>query len=122
MKITEENVTPCDKKVSPMNVKTYSYEIPDDLSKYSYLTIKKEAVEKGYDHWTNFHWNTLTPTDGITFRLKCYDDLHIQEYFIFDSEDSYNVTESDDKTSIDIVSTLWLDKYSGFVFTISDTK
>lgn len=56
--------------------------------------IKKIAIEKGYDHWTNFHWNTLTPTDGITFTLKCYNGLHIQEYFIFDSEELYDVTNN----------------------------
>lgn len=122
MEIKEENVTQGEELISPVNVKMYSYEIPEELSKYPYLTIKKEVIEKGYDHWTNFHWNTLTPSDGITFRLTCYNGLHIQEYFIFDSEESYNVTENDDKTTIDIVSTLWLDKNSGFVFTISDTK
>lgn len=119
--VTENDITPENIEVSPTNVKTYSYEIPEELYKYPYLTIKKIVIEKGYDHWTNFHWNTLTPTDGITFSLKCYDGLHIQEYFIFDSEDCYNVTESEDKCSIDIISTLWLDKRSGFVFTISDT-
>lgn len=120
--ISEKDITFTDEDISPINVKTYSYEIPEELYKYPYLTIKKTIIEKGYNHWTNFHWNTLTPTDGITFTLKCYDELHIKEYFIFDSEEFYNVTEADDKTSIDIISTLWLDKHSGFVFTVSDTE
>ena len=120
--ISEKDVTSTDEDISPINVKTYSYEIPEELYKYPYLTIKKTVIEKGYNHWTNFHWNTLPPTDGITFTLKCYDELHIKEYFIFDSEEFYNVTEADDKTSIDIISTLWLDKHSGFVFTVSDTE
>ena len=119
--VSEKDITPNEEEISPTNVKTYSYEIPEDLYIYPYLTIKKHVIEKGYNHWTNFHWNTLTPTDGITFTLKCYDGLHIQEYFIFDSEKLYNVAESDDKTSIDIISTMWLDKHSGFVFTVSDT-
>lgn len=120
--ISKKDITPTDEDISPINVKTYSYEIPEELYKYPYLTIKKTVIEKGYNHWTNFHWNTLTPADGITFTLKCYDELHIKEYFIFDSEEFYNVTENDDETSIDIISTLWLDKHSGFVFTISDTE
>lgn len=120
--ISEKDITSTDEDISPINVKTYSYEIPEELYKYPYLTIKKTVIEKGYNHWTNFHWNTLTPTDGITFTLKCYDGLHIKEYFIFDSEEFYNVTEADDKTAIDIISTLWLDKHSGFVFTVSDTE
>ncbi len=120
--ITENDITPDNIEISPTNVKKYSYEIPEELYKYPYLTIKKEVIEKGHDHWTNFHWNTLTPSDGITFSLKCYNGLHIKEYFIFDSEELYNVTESDNKKSIDIISTVWLDKNSGFVFTISDTN
>lgn len=120
--INENNDTSDDTEITPTNIKTYSYEIPEELCKYPYLTIKKKVIEKGYDHWTNFHWNTLTPSDGITFTLRCFDDLHIQEYFIFDSEELYNVSENDSKTCIDIISTLWLDKYSGFVFTISDTE
>ena len=107
-------------EISPTNVKKFSYEIPEELYKYPYLTIRKEIIEKGYDHWTNFHWNTLTPADGVFFSLKCNDNLKIKEYFIFGDEKSFCVTEQDDKKSIDIVSTVWLDKNSGVVFTISD--
>lgn len=121
IEINEKNMTLDDTTISPTNVKKYSYEIPDTLYKFPYLTIKKICVEMGYDHWTNFHWNTLTPTDGITFSLSCYDNLHIQEYFIFNSENLYNVNENDTHTHIDIISTSWLDANSGFVFTISDT-
>lgn len=119
--VTEADVTNNNNEVSATNVKTYQYEIPEELYKYPYLTIKKTVTENGYDHWTNFHWNTLTPSDGITFNLKCLDGLHIKEFFIFNDEKLYNVTERKDKKGIDIVSTEWLDKDSGFVFTISDT-
>ncbi len=121
IEIKEEDVTNNTLQVSPINVKTFSYDIPNSLYDYPYLTIKKEVIERGYDHWTNFHWNTLTPADGIVFNLSCFDNLHVKEYFIFDDEKSYNVTESDDKTKVNIISTVWLDKNSGFVFTISDT-
>lgn len=107
--------------VSPINVKTYEFVIPEELYKYPYLTIRKTAKEEGYDHWTNFHWNTLTPTDGINFTLECKDDLSIKEYFIFDNEELYSVDESEDKKKISIVSSMWLYENSGFVFTISDT-
>lgn len=119
--IKEEDVTNNKEQISPTNVKTFLYEIPKELYDYPYLTIRKEVIEKEYDHWTNFHWNTLTPSDGIIFNLSCFDGLHIKEYFIFDDEKSYNVTENGDKTKIDIISTTWLERNSGFVFTISDT-
>ena len=63
----------------------------------------------------------MTPTDGVNFSLKCYDGLYIQEYFIFYSEDLYDITKSEDDTKIEIMSNKWLNKNSGFVLTISDT-
>ena len=107
--------------ISPINVKTYEFVIPEELYKYPYLMIRKTVQEEGYDHWTNFHWNTLTPTDGINFMLECKGDLSIKEYFIFDGERTYSVDEAENKKSICIVSSMWLDENSGFVFTISDT-
>lgn len=119
--IKEEDMTNIENEVSPINVKKFTYDIPTELYNYPYLTIKKEVIEKGYDHWANFHWNTLTPSDGINFNLTCFDNLHIKEFFICDDEKNYNVTENEDKTKINIISTTWLDKNSGFLFTISDT-
>lgn len=121
--ITEEDATAeQNEDISPTNIKTFKYEIPDELYKYPYLTIKKIVRENGYDHWTNFQWNTLTPSDGINFSLRCMDGLHIKEYFIFDDETLYNTMQNDDKDYIEIISSQWLEKNSGFLFTISDTK
>lgn len=120
--ITEDNSVKINEEISPINIKVYKYEIPDKLHEYPYLTIKKTVIEDGYDHWTNFHWSTLTPSDGINFNLNCTDGLHIKEFFIFDDESLYNVEMNDDKNHIEIISTQWLEKNSGFVFTISDTS
>lgn len=122
LEIKENDITNGKIDISPTNMKVFTYEIPENLYKYPFLTIKKNVIEKGYDHWTNFHWNTLTPSDGITFNLTCHDNLHVQEYFIFDDEKSYTVSENKEKTEISIISTVWLNENSGFVFTISDTK
>lgn len=107
---------------SPTHLKKYEFEIPEELYKYPHLGIKKEAREEGYDHWTNFHWNTLTPCDGVHFTLTCQNDLTIKEYFIFDDINLYCVDSSEDKKRITICSNCWLDENTGFIFTISDTK
>lgn len=121
--ITEENCEPMpDRKVTQANTKQYKFDIPKELYQYENLTIKKEAVERGYDHWTNFHWNTLTPSDGIVFKLVCEDGLYIKEYFVFDDISLYRINQNSDDTIIDIVSTSWVDENTGFIFTISDTK
>ena len=100
----------------------YNFRVPDDLYQYPYLTIERDVFEPGYDHWTNFHWTALTPYDGLVFSLRCLDGLTIKEHIIFDEKAFYNVTISDDRTEMRIISTDWLDANKGFSITISDTK
>ncbi len=100
----------------------YEFRIPERLYKYPYLTIKKDVIERGYDHWINVNWTTLTPCDGINFTLKCYDGINIKEYLIFDDNDLYDVEVNSSKDSLSIVSSSWLDKSTGFTITVSDTK
>ena len=49
----------------------YTFEIPNELTKYKYLTIESEIEEIGFDHWTLFNWTSLTPYDGLSFTLIC---------------------------------------------------
>ena len=100
--------------------KQYEFKIPDDLNSYSYLTIESDIEEIGYDHWTNFHWTSLTPYDGLTFRLKCDEGLVIQEYIVFDEKSPYFVRLSENKNDISILSTEWLNAYTGFSLTIGE--
>lgn len=98
----------------------YELKIPPELQHYPYLTIRREFLEPGFNHWTNFHWTSLTPCDGIVFHLKCDDNLIIKDYLIFDDKKLYDVTLSDDKTDINIISINWLNRFTGFTLTISD--
>lgn len=103
------------------SMSNFSFKVPEELYKYSYLTIEKNIFEPGYDHWTNFHWTSLTPYDGLIFHLYCEDDLIIKEHIIFDEKQLYNVTISDDRKEMNILSTDWLDANTGFTVTISNT-
>ena len=64
----------------------YETRIPEKFNQYPYLLLYREIEERGYDHWTNFHWTSLTPCDGITFTLKCFDDIIIKDHLIFDEK------------------------------------
>ncbi len=103
-----------------INYKKYEIEIPEKYFIHQYLTIKRKIFESGFDHWKSFHWASLTPCDGIIFSLNCHDNLVIKEHAIFDQASRYSVTQNDDKTTISIIATSWLDAYTGFTMTIGE--
>lgn len=100
--------------------KKYQLDIPEELQKYPYLTIKREFKEPGHDHWTNFHWTSLTPCDGIVFNIKCEEGLIVKDYLIFDDKKLYNAYLSEDKRNLQIISINWLNRFTGFTMTISE--
>ena len=102
--------------------KKYIFEIPPELHENPYLTIESDLIETGYDHWMNFHWTSLTPYDGFTFSIKCRDNLIIKDFVVFDEKDPYHVSLSEDKKSMDILSTDWLNAYTGFSMTIGEAQ
>lgn len=94
--------------------------IPENCWKYDHLTVKRTFIEPGNDHWINYIWQSLTPYEGVTCRVKCFDGLTIKDFMIFDNKSYYHVDKSEDKTSIDITSSQWLDPDTGFAFVISE--
>lgn len=120
--ITEENCHPIQELTAGISYTKYIYEVPEKLYQYPYLTLERTIFEPGFDHWTNFHWTSLTPYDGLVFSLRCLDGLTIKEYVIFDDRKLYNVSEGSDKTEMSIISTDWLDANTGFSVTISETE
>ncbi len=94
--------------------------IPEKCEKYDHLTVKRTFKEPGNDHWINYIWQSLTPYEGVTCRVKCFDGLTIKDFMIFDNKSYYHVDKSDDGTKIDITSSQWLDPDTGFAFVISE--
>ncbi len=93
--------------------------VADNLKEYLYITLCKDIKEIGYNHWIVFNWSSLTPCDGISFELQCMDGLIIKEYKVFDNPKLYKINPNDNKDKIDIISTSWLNEYTGFTITIS---
>ena len=100
--------------------KVYSFTIPEKLEKYDHLTVKRTLTEPGRDHWIHYCWQSVTPYEGVTCRVKCFDNLTIKDFMIFDNKAFYHVDISDDKTRLDIISSQWLDADTGFCFVISE--
>ncbi len=94
--------------------------IPDNCQKYDHLTVKRTFIEPGNDHWINYFWQSLTPYEGVTCRVRCFDGLTIKDFMIFDNKSYYHVDKSKDNTTIDITSSQWLDPDTGFSFVISE--
>lgn len=99
----------------------YETHIPNEYHNHSFLTVCREFVEPGHDHWINFHWTALTICDGIYFKMICDKGITVKDYLVFDNKMCYDIEENNDKNVIKIISTNWLDAYSGFTITASDT-
>lgn len=100
----------------------YETIIPKEYYKYPFLTVCREIIETGNDHWINFHWLSLTICDGIYFKLICNKGITIKDYLVFDDKKCYDIQVNSEKDEMTIISTNWLNSYSGFTVTVSDTK
>lgn len=101
--------------------KKYETYIPDEYYNFPFLTVCREFSETGHDHWINFHWTSLTICDGIYFKMICDKGITVKDYLVFDNKKCYDIEESNDGRTMKIISTHWLDTYSGFTITVSDT-
>lgn len=102
--------------------KIYEMKVPEEFIKYPYLNVQRDVYETGYNHWTAFSWTSLTPCDGIYFRLECHDGLHVKSSKIFDDKSLYNVSLNEDNTEVIITSVNWLDKFTGFSLIVSNSQ
>ena len=97
------------------------FEIPDSLKEYDHLTIKRKMIEPGHDHWISYNWQSLTPYENLSCNVKCFDNLTIKEFMIFDNKAYYHSELSSDNKSLNITSSQWLESDTGFYVIISDT-
>lgn len=95
-------------------LKKFITNVPDEYNEFPYITICREIKEVGCDHWINFNWSSLTACDGICFELHCLDGLIIKEHKVFDNPKLYEINLNTQEDKINIVSTSWLNEYTGF--------
>ena len=106
----------CPERISDGGIEyeRYTFEIPIECEKYDHLMVRRKMTEPGNREWINYYWQSVTPYENVTFSLKCFDGLRIEDYMIFDNKAYYHVDLSDDKTKLDITSSEWLDADTGF--------
>lgn len=110
------------KNIGGINYSIYNLSIPEEYEKYDHLRIQRNIIEPGKDHWIHYIWQSLTPYEGITCSVKCYDNLKIKDFMIFDNKAYYYTKESDDNKQLDITSSQWLDPDTGFSLVIGEEK
>lgn len=101
--------------------KTY-FDIPKEYQDAPYVTVQYDVVEPGFDHWINYIWTSLTPYDGLNFSLTCEGNLTIQQHYLFDNGRGYTVDLDDDKKHISILSTEWLNSFTGVSIIVGESQ
>lgn len=108
------------------NEKVYTnlVEIPKKYTNEEYLTLKITVEEIGFEHWAHLIWMSLYPTETISYKIICQNNLVIKNHMIFDNQkDLYYVQEQrDDKNNMieyTISCEKWTDPYTGFALVIA---
>lgn len=113
---------PKSQSIGGITYSIYSLNIPEEYEKYDHLKIQRTVKEPGKDHWIHYIWQSLTPYEGVTCNVKCYDNLIIKDFMIFDNKAYYYTKKSNDDKQLDIASSQWLDSDTGFSFVIGEVK
>lgn len=113
-------------EVRHYNEKVYTnlIKIPKIYVNEEYLTLKITVEEVGFEHWAHLIWMSLYPTETISYKIICQNNLIIKNHMIFDNQkDLYYVQEQrDDKNNIieyTISCDKWTDPYTGFALVIA---
>lgn len=97
----------------------YILEIPNDYNKYNFLTIERTVTEYGHAHWISINWKSMTPIDGIDFKVHCEQGI-IKDYHIFDNPELYDKPNFyNNRKTITIKSSHWLDPYTGICIIVA---
>lgn len=99
--------------------------IPPEYQGKEYLTFKITAEEIGYEHWAHLVWMSLYPTEIISYKIICQDNLIIKEHMIFDNQKNlYYVRGEKNKDGHIVEYTIscdkWTDPYTGFALVIAE--
>lgn len=103
---------------------TNCIQIPEKYNGEKSLTLKITVEETGFDHWAHLVWMSLYPTETISYKVICQNNLIIKEHMIFDNQKGlYYVQEEKDDEGHIIEYTIscdkWTDPYTGFALVVS---
>lgn len=100
-------------------------DVPENLKDESSLSLKITVEEEGHDHWAHLVWMSLYPTDTISYRVICKDNLTIKDPHIFDNQEGLYFVHKETNTNgqvneYTITCDEWTDQYTGFSLIISE--
>lgn len=88
-----------------------------DLSKYSekekHLIIEIKTLTHGYDHWMSNSIQALQPTDGLTFRVRCEDNIEIVNCDTFGQGVQFNIDKSENNKELTASTFQWINEGTG---------
>jgi len=96
-----------------------------DLSKYSaekQLTIEIKTTDYGFDHWISASIQALIPTDGLTYRVHCDDDIEIISSDTFGQGVQFNIDKSEDNKELTVSTFQWINEGTGISIIASRKK
>lgn len=97
----------------------YCFEIPPEFYDSTFLTIERQVVEYGHNHWISLNWMSLTPIDGVEYRLICKDGI-IKEWNVFNKPEIFNMEKDPPKKEMTIRTSQWINSYSGFSIIVGE--
>lgn len=86
------------------------------LDKYNdrnFIDIIIKTQEIGYDHWYTISNQVLGPTEGMTFKIICKDNIVIKAIDIFSSNTDFKIEENEDKNRVLLYTNQWINPGSG---------
>ena len=84
------------------------------MNKYGaekYLNIEFYSTEVGYDHWYTAAIELIKPTNGLTYIVKCEDDLVVKHYDTFSRGANFTIIKSENE--IQFIADHWINPGSG---------
>lgn len=109
----DSNVEAGEAEVKSLQLNEYSQ------SNCQHIDIKINFKECHYDHWGILSFKALQPTDFFSLQLDCEDGISIKKSLTYDFGKHYQIDLSEDKKSIHIVCSEWLNESSGVAVIIS---
>ncbi|MCP4521883.1 MAG: hypothetical protein GY827_09380 [Cytophagales bacterium] len=95
--------------------------IPDEFVKHDYLDIERHFHEFGEDHLGVFSYKATQPSDGLTIRFECYDDLIIKYVNTYGASSNFSIEPNSpiNKTEVVITCKKWLSPGFGVMVIVS---
>jgi hypothetical protein len=100
-------------------MKIASIDMNSFTEKDKHLGVEFKILEYGYDHWIMAAIQTLQPTDGISYKIRCEDGIKIITSDTFGQGVNFKIDKYNNDTEISISTYQWLNEGAGIAIIAS---